>query len=93
MGTWTQMEWFNDSTFDSNLVTALSTINTTQRYADYAQLQQYIINNCVGMNICDFSQVNAVQSYIHWPMAQSPTQAVPVMGYNYDGRLIEIESH
>jgi peptide/nickel transport system substrate-binding protein len=93
MGTWTQMEWFNSSTFDSMLTTALSTINTTQRYADYAQLQQYIINNCVGMNICDFSQVNAVQSYIRWPMAQDPMQAVPVMGYNYDGRLIEILSH
>jgi hypothetical protein len=92
MGTWTQMEWLNDSTFDSMLETALSTLNTTQRYAEYAQLQQYIINLCVGLNICDFPQVTAVQSYVKWPMALDLSQAVAVLGYNYDGRLIEIES-
>jgi peptide/nickel transport system substrate-binding protein len=93
MGTWTQMEWFNDSTFDSMLNTAMAEPNVTARYAAYAQLQTYIMNQCPSMFIYDYSQVNAVQSYIHWPMALDPSQAVPAIGYNYDGRLIEIEPH
>lgn len=92
-GTWEQMEWLNDSTLDSMLEDALGTLNQTERYVKYAQVQQYIINLCPSMFIYDYSQLTAVQSYVSWPMAQKTGQSNPVMGYNYDGRLIEILPH
>jgi len=92
-GTWEQMEWLNDSTFDSMLESALGELNTTQRFADYANLQKYVMNICPSMFIYDYSQLTAVQSYVSWPMASSPMDAFPCMGYNYDCRLIQIEPH
>jgi peptide/nickel transport system substrate-binding protein len=89
MGTWENMEWLNDSTYDSLLEQALGTLNQTQRYALYGQLQQYIMNLCPSMFIYDCTMTCAVQSYVRWPMA-NVSQSVPAMGYNYDGRLIEI---
>jgi len=93
MGTWEQMEWLNDSTFDSMLETALGTTNQTQRYALYGQLQQYIMTLCPSMFIYDYTTIDAVQSYVNWPMALNISQSVPSMGYNYDGRLIQIMPH
>jgi peptide/nickel transport system substrate-binding protein len=93
MKTWEQMEWLNDTTFDSMLEDALGTINQTERYAKYTTLQQYIINLCPSLFIYDYSQLTAVQSYVSWPMAQNTGNSNPVMGYNFDGRLIEIQSH
>lgn len=92
-GTWEQMEWLNDSTYDSLLEQALGELNQTARYADYAQLQNYIMNICPSMFIYDYSQLTAAQSYVNWPMAQSSGAAFPCMGYNYDCRLIQIEPH
>jgi peptide/nickel transport system substrate-binding protein len=92
-GTWEQMEWLNDSTYDSLLEQALGELNQTQRYADYATLQQYVMNICPSLFIYDYAQVTAAQSYVNWPMASSPTNAFPCMGYNYDCRLIQIEPH
>jgi peptide/nickel transport system substrate-binding protein len=89
MGTWENMELLNDSMYDSLLEQALGTLNQTQRYALYGQLQQYIMNLCPSMFIFDCTMACAVQSYVGWPMA-NVSQSVPAMGYDYDGRLIEI---
>jgi peptide/nickel transport system substrate-binding protein len=93
MGTWEQLEWLNDSTFDSKLETALGTMNATQRYALYGQLQQYIMSICPSMYIYDYSTICAAQSYVNWPMAANISNSVPSMGYNFDGRLIQIMPH
>jgi peptide/nickel transport system substrate-binding protein len=92
MGTWEQMEWLNDSTYDSMLAQALGTLNQTQRYALYGQLQQYIMNLCPSMFIFDYTMIVAAQGYVSWPMATA-SQSVPSMGYNYDGRLIQVLAH
>jgi len=93
MGTWEQMEWLNDSTFDSKLEMALGTLNETQRYAYYGQLQQYIMTLCPSIFIYDYTTICAAQSYVSWPMAANVSQSVPSMGYNFDGRLIQILPH
>jgi len=92
-GTWEQMEWLNDSTYDSMLEQALGELNLTQRFIDYANLQTYIMNICPSMFIYDYTQVTAYQNYVVWPMATSATNAFPCMGYNYDCRLIQINPH
>jgi peptide/nickel transport system substrate-binding protein len=93
MGTWEQAEWLNDSTFDNMLNTALGTTNQTQRYALYAECQEYIMTICPSMFIYDYSTICAVQSYVNWPMALNVSNSVPSMGYNFDGRLIQIMPH
>jgi peptide/nickel transport system substrate-binding protein len=93
MGTWEQMEWLNDSTFNSGLEQALGTLNQTQRFALYGQLQQYILNLCPSIFIYDYTTICAAQSYVSWPMATNVSQSVPSMGYNYDGRLLQIMPH
>jgi len=92
MGTWENMEWLNDSTYDSMLETALGTLNQTQRYTLYGTLQQYIMNLCPSMYIFDYTMICAAQKYVNWPMA-NVSQSVPSMGYNFDCRLIQIEPH
>jgi peptide/nickel transport system substrate-binding protein len=93
MGTWEQGEWLNDSSFNSMLETALGTTNQTQRYALYGELQQYIMTLCPSMFIYDYSTICAVQKYVNWPMALNVSSSVPSMGYNFDGRLIQIMPH
>jgi peptide/nickel transport system substrate-binding protein len=92
MGTWEQLEWLNDSTFNTMLQQAVGELNQTQRFADYANLQKYIMNVCPSMFIFDYTTIVAVQSYVSWPMATA-SQSVPSMGYNFDCRLIQIEPH
>jgi len=71
--TWSQNEWLLDADLDQRIDDALATVDEDERYAEYRELQDYIVD------LYDQVQKHAVQSYVDWPPARG--EVIPVMGY------------
>ncbi len=77
--TWSQNEWLLDETLDQTIDDALATVDEEERYAEYRELQDYIVDLCPSLFLYDQVQKHAVQSYVDWPPARG--EVIPVMGY------------
>ncbi|MDH5770302.1 MAG: ABC transporter substrate-binding protein [Candidatus Bathyarchaeota archaeon] len=86
--TWEQNEWLLNATLDAAIEDALSTIDRTERFSKYAELQRYIINLCPSLFLFDHMIKMAYQTYIDWPAARG--EVIPIMGYNIDPRTIQV---
>ncbi|MGC8678690.1 MAG: ABC transporter substrate-binding protein [Fervidicoccaceae archaeon] len=89
LGTWEQNEWLMDTQLDSMIMDALQTINQTQRYQKYYQIQQYIINLVPTIFTFEQLEKHAYQSYyVDWPQAKG--EGVMLYGYSIDLRTIQV---
>jgi peptide/nickel transport system substrate-binding protein len=86
--TWEQNEWLLNTTLDAALEDALSTVNTTERYEKYAEIESYLLDFCPSLFLFDHLVKYSYQSYVIWPNVLG--ESIPVMGYNIDGRTIEV---
>jgi peptide/nickel transport system substrate-binding protein len=77
--TWSQNEWLLDADLDQRIDDALATVDEDERYAEYMELQEYIVDLCPSLFLYDQVQKHAVQSYVDWPPARGAV--IPVMGY------------
>ena len=87
--TWEQNEWLLDPEIDKMIEDAIATIDTEQRFAKYRKIQDRIVELCPSIFMFDQLERHAYQSsYIDWPAARG--EVIPVMGYNFDCRFIEV---
>lgn len=92
-GSWKQGEWLENSTIDSMIQDALSTVNTTERFIKYQNIQQQIMDICPSIFIYDIRITVAIQNYVTIPNVANPNQAQTIMGYDRVFRLWEIHPH
>jgi peptide/nickel transport system substrate-binding protein len=86
--TWSQNEWLLDADLDQRIDDALATVDEEERYAEYRELQDYIVDLCPSIFLYDQVQKHAVQSYVDWPPAHG--EVIPVMGYTMFAATIGI---
>jgi peptide/nickel transport system substrate-binding protein len=92
-GSWKQGEWLQNSTIDALIQDALSTVNQTERFAKYANIQQQITALSPSIFIYDIRITIAIQNYVTIPNVANPSQAQTTMGYDRVFRLWEIHPH
>jgi len=86
--TWEQNEWLLNTTIDAMIEDALSTMNITERYEKYEDLERYLLDLCPSLFLFDHLVKYSYQPYVIWPNVLG--ESIPVMGYNIDGRTIEV---
>lgn len=77
--TWSQNEWLLDETLDAAIDDALTTIDTTERFAKYAEIQSQLAELVPSLFIYDQIEKRAYQDYIDWPAERGETSVL--MGY------------
>ncbi len=87
--TWEQNEWLQDPEIDRKIEKAIATIDRDERFKIYREIQQKIDEICPSLYLFEQAQKQAYQaSYIDWPAAKG--ESIPVMGYNFAARFIQI---
>jgi peptide/nickel transport system substrate-binding protein len=81
-------EWLLDSQYDIALEDALQTIDRDERFAKYYKLQQYLVDLCPTIFLCDQIIRRPYQSsYVDWYVVDNP---FPVQGYDFIVRNIRV---
>ncbi len=91
-GTWENGEWLPDSKVNDMIMTALSTTDTESRLQQYADIQNYIVDElCASGWLCTMTERCAYQSaYITWPLVESGNGVAQcVNGYSQEYAKIE----
>jgi len=72
-GTWEQGEWLQDEKLDVMIDNAVSIIDENERFAEYAKIEEYIVNDLTPSGwLVDLVKRCVYQSdYIYWPAAES----------------------
>jgi len=87
--TWEQNEWLLDPQLDAMIEDALATVDREDRFAKYAEIQNYIVDLCPTIFLFEQVEKHAYQSaYVDWPTARGEVN--PVMGYNMAARFIKV---
>lgn len=90
--TWEQNEWLLNDTIDSMIEAAISTVNQTERFQKYSQIQHQIVEMCPSIFMFEQLEKHAYQSYyIDWYAANGIQYVNSVMGYNLDFKNIEVD--
>ena len=88
-GTCYGCSWLLNSTIDSMIDDAISTVDTTERYAKYATIQAELQQLCAEINVADMPLVQLYQDYyVDWPTVEGG--APPDLCYNIECRLIQV---
>jgi len=77
---WTQNEWLQDKTLDAAIDDSLVTIDQTERFQKYQNIQAQLAEEAVSIFVYDQVEKHAYQSYLDWPAAKG--NIIPMMGYN-----------
>jgi len=81
-GTWEQNEWLHNSTLDNLIYAALSTLDQTQRFQDYMNIQQQIYNMYPTIYAYDVTEIRAYYpTVVNWYAASGHPNAL--LGYNF----------
>jgi len=80
VGGFFQGEWLRDPKFDSMIEDSLSTMDKTERFAKYKEIQKYIMELSPTIFTYDEYAKRAYQTYLDWPVLHGT--AYPIMGFN-----------
>lgn len=95
-GTWEQGEWLLNDGVDSMIEDAMATIDQEERFAKYADIQKYIVDElCPTGYLCELTERIAYHSdYITWPaLENAPAGEIPSALYGYLHQFSNIELH
>lgn len=81
-GSFDNCVWLNNATLDAEISTAQGTTGTSSRLAQYAHIQQEIMNICPDIWVYDFKVAEAVQSYVWIPQMHNASSVIGIQGYN-----------
>jgi peptide/nickel transport system substrate-binding protein len=88
--TWEQNEWLLDPQIDAMIEKAITTIDREARFKLYQDIQKKIDEICPSLFMFEQAQKHAYQAaYIEWP-AIIKENKIPVMGYDFDARFIQV---
>lgn len=83
-GTFVQFEWLKDPEIDAAIEKSLSTLDQTERFKQYSEIQKKIVDLCPTIWVLELPERRAYQAaYLSWPEADAAkkgTLNVPVMG-------------
>jgi peptide/nickel transport system substrate-binding protein len=86
---WEQNEWLLDEELDGMIDGAIATIDREERYKKYHEIQAKITDLCPSLFMFEQAMRHAYQAaYMDWPSATG--DIIPVMGYTFDARFIEV---
>jgi peptide/nickel transport system substrate-binding protein len=80
-GTWQQNEWLQDKKLDSEIESALGTLDATQRFAKYSQVQKELVALAPSVWIYDQIEKHAYRTTVDWPAARGETSLI--QGYAF----------
>lgn len=80
-GTFFQGEWLLDDTYDGMIEEALATLDRDERFDQYAELQEYLMDLSPTIFAYDQLQKHAYQDYIDWYAGEGEV-VYNVMGWN-----------
>ncbi|WP_454940032.1 ABC transporter substrate-binding protein [Evtepia sp.] len=80
--TWQQTEWLEDPDLDAMIEDALSTMDQTQRYAKYDEIQQVAIDEVYGIAVAEQGELRAYKDNIYFPAVERGV-ASTTLGYNF----------
>ena len=81
-GTWEQNEWLHNSSLDSMIFSALSTLDQTQRFQQYNTIQQQIYNQFPTVYAFDVYEARAYYpTVVNWYAANG--HPIVLLGYNF----------
>lgn len=87
-GTFENCTWLQDADYDAKVADALATVDQDERYAKYAELQEYLSEDVV----CDISLGDTLErvayqdTYLEWPTAEAAKKGETISninGYHY----------
>jgi peptide/nickel transport system substrate-binding protein len=88
--TWEQNEWLQDPEIDHMIDDAIATIDVNERFAKYRAIQEKLDQICPSLYLFEQGQRQAFQaSYVDWPAVKEENK-IPVMGYDFNARLIQV---
>jgi len=80
-GTWQQNEWLQDKRLDGEIEDALKTLDATQRFAKYSQIQKELVALAPSIWIYDQIEKHAYRTTVDWPAARGETSLI--QGYAF----------
>lgn len=93
-GTWEQMEWLQDKKLDAMIDDALSTVDQTERFKKYSEIQWYIYDLCPTVWGFNWLERRAVHTdYVTWgavTATNNGTDFFMPMGYSIYCRTIKV---
>lgn len=70
-GTTTNAAWIFDDKLDSMIFEAMRHVDTAERYAAYAEIEEYILDQCYYLFAADITERVAYHAdYVYWPAAE-----------------------
>jgi peptide/nickel transport system substrate-binding protein len=93
-GTWQQIEWLRDAALDESILSALTTMDQSERFGIYATIQQQVMENVYGIGVAESVEKHAYYDYIVWPAMERAKQGDSVsalLGYNFLFRTFRID--
>ncbi|MDO5690793.1 MAG: ABC transporter substrate-binding protein [Tissierellia bacterium] len=74
-GTWEQGEWLENEELDAKIEDAIKTLDQTERFNKYAEIQNYIVDELYpSAYLCDLTERVAYQKgYLTWPAVEPPS--------------------
>ena len=80
-GTWQQNEWLQDKKIDAEIEDALATLNESQRFSKYAQIQEQLVALAPSVWIYDQIEKHAYRTTVDWPAARGEMSLI--QGYAF----------
>jgi peptide/nickel transport system substrate-binding protein len=93
-GTWEQCEWLGSPAIDAAIEEALATVDQTERFAKYAEIQEMLVDLAPTIWLADQAMEFAYQDYVYWPVVERVKAGLavsPVMGYSHYARDMKID--
>ncbi|ATW27289.1 ABC transporter substrate-binding protein [Candidatus Formimonas warabiya] len=83
-GTFVQFEWLQDKEIDAAIEKSLSTLDEGERFKQYGEIQQKLVDLCPTIWVLELPERRAYQAaYVSWPEADAAkdgTLNCPIMG-------------
>lgn len=93
-GTWENMQWISSPELDAAIDGALSTMDKTERFAKYAEIQATLVDMAPVIWLADQGMEFVYQDYLIWPvveMVKANQPVAPVMGYSHYVRDMKLD--
>jgi peptide/nickel transport system substrate-binding protein len=74
--TWEQNEWLLDETLDAMIEDALETVDETERFEKYSEIQQYLHDLSPTIYVCQTTTMRAMQDYLEYPPVEFGTETM-----------------
>jgi len=78
--TWEQNEWLLDETLDQMIEDAIGTVDQTERFEKYGEIQEYIYDICPTIYVLQGTTLRCIQDYVDYPYVEYGEQ---VSGFIY----------